>query len=228
MTGKAYQYIGNGVYSIKEASKYIGLPPQRLRYWYFGRPDKRSKKPIVPPSYQPVENKYSISFYDLIDAYVVAFLLNKGVKRKTIRSAYTTMQKDLNRKHPFCYSKIMTDGMKIFSETANQFDDSQLYEIINNQNYFNELKYKLDVLDYDPRNHIVFQWNIFDGVTINPKISFGKPVILHTGTTTYVVARAYHANNQDENLVAELYQIKPIEVLNAVRFENHYLTERAA
>jgi uncharacterized protein (DUF433 family) len=63
-------------------------------------------------------------------------------------------------------------------------------------------------------------WNIADGVTISPGISYGKPVINQTGVTTYVVANQFKANGENAALVAELFDLSESDVVNAVRFEN--------
>ena len=74
-------------------------------------------------------------------------------------------------------------------------------------------------LDYDASTKLASRWNIAEGVVVDPRISFGKPVIRSTGVTTFVLANQYKANRKNSGLVADLYDVSEEDVLNAVRFE---------
>ncbi|MBD3268219.1 DUF433 domain-containing protein [bacterium] len=228
MSDNHYKYIGKGIYSIREAAHYIGVNPQRLHHWYYERADKKGRGPICHPSYDKVDNKTAINFWDMIDGYVVSFLLGKGVKMKTVRDAYQKMKKELKKDHPFCVRGILTDGVKIFCESAELLNDETLYDVMKDQMYFQEFKKKLDSIDYHKISQYAYQWNIFHGVLIHPDISFGKPVIKNTSLQTKTIYDAYIANGKNSLLIAQLYEITEVDVARAVLFEQNLPNRKAA
>jgi uncharacterized protein (DUF433 family) len=54
---------------------------------------------------------------------------------------------------------------------------------------------------------------------IDPTICFGKPIVEAVGIPTAVLAAAHQANDKDEELVGEWYNVSPSYVLAAVEFE---------
>lgn len=86
----------------------------------------------------------------------------------------------------------------------------------------------LKQIEYANDTQTAIRWNIADGIVLDPTRSFGKPIVASEGTTTYVLAQSYLANNQDQNLVADLFDVTPDAVLRAVDFERELLDERAA
>ena len=62
-------------------------------------------------------------------------------------------------------------------------------------------------------------WKIAQGISINPKIQLGKPVLDGTRIPTYVIASQYYAYDENAPSVASVYRIGKKAVLDAVRFE---------
>ncbi len=217
-----YDYIGKGIYSIQEAAKYLDLSYERLRYWLYGKPSKNKKGNIITPEYEPIDSKYSISFYDLIDAYIMKLLLEKEQNIREIRKVYDILSNEMKTKHPFCHVKLKIHGPNIIAEAAQKGGAVELYNVIKRQMYFSEFRDGLEKLDYDKVNNLVSQIRIYRGIRINPKIAFGKPVINHTATTAHVIAKNYIANNKDAQIVARLFKIRPIDVIFAYNFEKKY------
>jgi uncharacterized protein (DUF433 family) len=80
---------------------------------------------------------------------------------------------------------------------------------------------------YDERTKLAKSWRIADGVVIDPRISFGKPIVSSCAIPTMVLSSAYEANGRDLERVAAWYGIGPDDVHHAVTFENT-LANRAA
>jgi uncharacterized protein (DUF433 family) len=220
--------LGRGVYTLTEVAHYTGLHANTVRSWFKERSDRRGRGPILQADYGAVGRDFAVSFWDLIDAYVVGQLRSEGVKMRTVREAYDVLKSHLSTEHPFAHSDIYTDGRRVFTLASEAIGDERLTEVVTGQHFFSQIKDLLKHVDYDEATRLARQWSISPGVVINPAISYGKPVVKGTGVTTFVVSRAYQANHEDAALVADLYRVDEDDVHNAVRFEEEHGWRRAA
>lgn len=220
--------LGEGVYHLAEAARYTQLHPARVRSWFVPRSDGTRKHPVFHSDYAKVGTDRAISFLDLIDVLVAGQLRELGVSMPTVRKAYNVLKTQLKTTHPFCHQDLRTDGKRVFLVTATELDDVTLREVVSTQQYFRNVLPHLQRLSYSEADKLAQHWDIEPGVMIDPAISFGKPVVAATGTTTFVIANCVKANGGDVELVADLFDLSPTDVRNAVEFENNYKTRRAA
>lgn len=94
------QMLGNGVYPISEAARYIQIQDSTLRYWF----KSKEYPPLLHSDYSWMGISNTISFYDLIDALVAGLFRKEGIPSRRVRDAYRNMQDKLNAKHPFCFN----------------------------------------------------------------------------------------------------------------------------
>jgi uncharacterized protein (DUF433 family) len=64
------------------------------------------------------------------------------------------------------------------------------------------------------------RWHIAELIVVDPAIRFGQPVVDRVGIATSVLRKAYYANGEDAEFVAEWYGIAARHVRAAVEFEN--------
>lgn len=216
-TSSAMYRLGHGIYSIPEAASYTRVHVNTVRSWFKATSQGRG---LFRSDYQPVKNHYAISFLDMIDVWIVGELRSSGVSMQQIRAAHNILRRDLDTSHPFCHSNIYTDGKTVLTNIAKSLGDDELAEVVSRQRWFPKFMIpKLMQIDYGTESHLAYRWRIHEGVVIDPSLSFGKPVIEGTGTTTYVIATQYFANMEDASLVANLYNLTPQDVMAAVEFE---------
>lgn len=219
--------LEGGVYSLSEAARYTLAPRERVRDWFTSQDPERPS--LLEPDYDSVDSRYAISFYDLIDLYVVVGLRNAGLSLRKIRKNYETLEDKLETKHPFCHRDIFTDGRSVFVG-----GEGSVSEVMTEQrHFFDVMEPYLARIEYHSRTRLARRWTIFDGVVIDPRYAFGKPVVENTrgsitGLTTYTLAREFFANSQDAGLVADLYDIDTKAVTRAVSFEREFGEIRAA
>lgn len=220
--------LGHGVYTLAEVARYTQVPAGTIRYWFKGKPAAAGSRSIFQSDYNPVDTDFALSFYDLLDALLAGQLRDFGVPARVIRKSHTALRKLLDTPHPFCHNAIFTDGRRIFHSFIDDLGEDVLAEVVSRQQFFPRIRQVLSGVRYDPYTQLADVWHIDKGVLINPRVSFGKPVIEHTAVTTYVVANQYYANSMDAALVASLFCLKQQDVLNAVSFEKGHGSHRAA
>jgi uncharacterized protein (DUF433 family) len=213
--------LGQGVYTFAEAAKLAGLRPARVREWFRGGAKGAARKPIFLGDYEPVDGDYALSFHDLIDVLVAGQLREHGVSLRTLRLVCERLKLDLGTRHPFCRKELATDGKIVFLHAIDGGAREELSEVLTRRRVFPRiLAPSLKKIDYDQATNLARRWRIADGVVVDPAIGFGKPIVERSGITTYVLARAYHANQKDAERVADWYGIDAGQVLSAVAFES--------
>jgi uncharacterized protein (DUF433 family) len=219
--------LGTGIYKISDAARYVGLSPATLRSWFKPRGDRKRHEPIFTGDYPVIDGDYAISFVNLIEAYVGRAFREKGVGSDTLRRAYVVLQHDMGTPHPFAHAHLSTDGRAIIRKTADLLNGTELTDVISKQRLFKEVEAYLTRIDYGT-DDLASSWRIAEGVTIDPQHSLGKPVISQIGIATYVLANQLAANNDDAELVADLFGIRPDQVLNAAAFEKDLRKRKVA
>jgi uncharacterized protein (DUF433 family) len=211
--------LGRGVYTISDAARLTGLRPARVREWFRRRPPPSRRRPIFISDYAPLAGETAISFLDLVDVYVAGQLREYGVSMQNVRRVYKSLAADLDVKHPFCHQRLLTDGKTVLTSGLDEQGREELIEVLSRQKVFPEIIQPfLHRIDYD-RIEMARRWRIADQVVVDPGLCFGKPVVEAAGMPTAILAAGYRANADDEDVVADWYNVASADVLAAVRFE---------
>jgi len=215
--------LGNGVYNLKEASRYTGLNRARIREWFRGRTSGPSPRPVFLGEYDVVDGEYAISFLDLAEVFVAGQLREHGVSLRTIRRAHARLQVDWETKHPFSKKGMRTGGKEMLARVLDGDEGEQASEVISKTLVFEKVLLPvLDRIEYDQATALARKWHLAKLVVIDPAISFGKPIIEPVALSTKILASAFYANGQDAKLVANWFNTRPEYVEAAVDFENKF------
>lgn len=220
--------FGFGVYTLTEAARYADVHPSTARTWFKGRSDQSGRGPVLKSDYDLVDDDFAVSFLDLVDLHVAGRFRKEGVRMLVVRQAYNELAKELRTKHPFAHSRLYTDGKSVIAAAADRVDDAVLYDVVSKQMFFPQLKDHLSRIDYSIQSYLAERWRIAEGVVLDPRRGFGKPVLANTGVSALVVARQYFANAGNAGLVADLFGIGESDVRNAVDFNKSFLHSTAA
>ena len=205
-------------YSISEAAGYLRMPYSTLRAWMLGQQSFRSVIEIAD------RNQRKLSFINLVEAFVLAGIRREhSVPLPKVRKAVEFLRKRFNSARPLADEQFATDGIHLFVEKfgaligATQDGQIQLREVIQDR-----LKY----VRRDPggiAEKIILFPSPSDktdsaSVVIDPRLSFGRPVLDGIGIRTSVVAERFKAGETIEELARD-YGAAPEAVQNAIRCE---------
>lgn len=208
--------LGNGIYTFKEASRLTGLRPGRVREWF-------RRRPIFQGDYQPVDGDFAISFHDLVDVFVAGQLREHGISMQVVRKVYQRMATDLAATHPFCRKELLTDGKNVFLQNASGDEEPKLVDVLSRQGVFAEVILPfLKKIDYDKVKLLARRWHIAKSIVVDPQICYGAPIVEAAGITTSILAKSYHANNENAKSVASWYGVNEESVIVAVEFERKF------
>lgn len=213
-------------YGIPEAAGYLRLPVSTLRAWLLGQ---RYRAGEQPKFFKPVigiadRKDRQLSFINLVEAFVLA-----GIRREheiplpKVRKAVDYLRRTFNTKRPLADEQFETDGIDLFVEKmgsligATQEGQIQMREIIRD---------RLERVHRDPKG-VPQKIVLFPArpdktgsadVVIDPRLSFGRPVLDRLGVRTAILAERFDAGD-DIDVLAREYAAPPEAIQNAIRCE---------
>jgi uncharacterized protein (DUF433 family) len=219
--GEIVDVLGNGVYSLSEASDLTGLRRTRIKQWFQGWHTGRPIRGLVFQSdYGVINGDLAISFYDLVELNVGGQLREHGLSLRFIRRVHKLLQEEWQTNHPFCLKEFRTDRKKLFACEFDKHERSMVIDVVTRQRLFDTIVLPfLKKLDYDKVTQMASKWRLAPLVVLNPAICFGKPIVEPVGITTRVLAASYFANGQNAKTVAKWFEIEEAHVKAAVEFE---------
>lgn len=214
-------------YTIAEAATYLRLPKSTLRSWVMGQAytigdSERFFKPVIEIS---DAKRRSLSFINLVEAFVLA-----GIRRKhtvplpKVRKAVDYLRRHFpNSRRPLAEIQFETDGINLFVRKFGELiGASQEGQILMEST----LRQRLKLVKRDPEG-IPEKLILFPAqrakprsaaVVIDPRFSFGRPVLDGLGVRTAVLAERFLAGEMVGDLAHD-YGAAPEAIENAIRCE---------
>jgi len=217
-----------GLYTVPMAARILAAKKSKVRSWVEGYSNSGAP-PILIRQLPRVGGETVLGFLDLIESAFVRHFLSIGYSPQTIRKVALRLRDRHHSDHPFAMDKrFRGDGRRIFEEVVTDVGEKRLVDVMNEnfqmvpvveQSLFDQIFYVEDVArEWTPlRDH--------PRVIMNPKLSFGRPVLRNIWIPTETLAAAQKAEGSTE-AAAEEFGIKPGDVQAAVNFE-HELRSRA-
>ena len=212
-------------YSVAEAALYLRLPSSTLRAW-IGR--QSGFEPLICPAQ---EKPLTLSFINLIEAYVLASIRRKHrVSMNKIRKGLNFISEKYPSENPLAKKNFETDGLHLFLREAGLvYDISRghgqimLEDVI--KDYMQRIERDLDGL---PIKLYPFSGsgepNEPRSILIDPKISFGRPILYDISIPVEIISERYRAGESIEELAGD-YECNKQKIEEAIRCK---LWEQAA
>jgi len=218
-------------YPVSEAARYLRVPRATLRAWAFGQRGA-GKEPFQPVIASQDTDNGLLSFKNLVAAHVLSALrVQHRIPLQRVRKAIEYLRNETRSKDPLFELPLLTDGADLFVEayegmvTASRRGQMALTPIL--QAYLRRIEYdeKRGVVRLFPfirRRELQTPEILLQEprvVMIDPRISFGRPVLVGTNIRTSIIAERYMAGESVREL-AEDYHRSPLEIEEAIRCES--------
>jgi uncharacterized protein (DUF433 family) len=218
--------LQTGIYTVPEAARLVGVSSRRIRRWLKGYEFRVKygghRSPAVWNSQlNPINNAMALGFLDLLEIRCVDAFISAGVSWKTLRQVHDRAREIVAHSHPFCTNRFATDGQTIFMEFQEKNDEVTLWDMRDVQRVFDKIiRPFLKDIEFD-NSKVPFRWwprGKSHQVALDPKRSFGQPIIFREGIPTKTLARSVNANDSIDE-VARWFEINAKSVREAVDFE---------
>jgi uncharacterized protein (DUF433 family) len=206
-------------YRLSDVAFYLRLPVSTLRAWV-GR--HYGFEPLITPAQ---DKPLLLSFINLVEAYVLTVIRRKySISMPKVRQAIGYIRKEfIKSKHPLAEKEFETDGFHLFLRISGalvnitQRGQIEIEEVI---------KQYLKRIERDPRGLPVRLYPFSRKgepdeprlIIIDPRISFGRPVLAERGIPVEVIVERYRAGESIEELVRD-YECTQGEIEEAIRYE---------
>ncbi|MEP6516791.1 DUF433 domain-containing protein [Microcoleus vaginatus] len=222
------------IYSIPQAAQYLRLPKDRLRSWVGcwsskTKADKRFFEPLIklpnPKNFEllPQSKTTLLSFINLVEAHVlIAIFKATGFSRKQLSTALDYIKRYLSTPQLYARKEFESKGINLLFERFGQ----QLAASDREQEARQILKTYFDRIVRDEAGLPLklYPFTKLPGsdepktVMIDPRISFGRPVLAETGIPTAILAERYKAGDSIDEL-AEDYNCNRLQIEEGIRCE---------
>lgn len=203
------------IYGLAEAARAIRVPVSTLRWWVRGR------EPFLPVIALPDPSDSRLSFTNLVEAHVLSALrLRHRIHLTRIREAISFVEKTLGIPHALASVPFQTDGVDLFVEHVGQYVNVTRGGQLAMRRLLEEFLHRVE---YDAGVAAILYPFVSPSivepvVSMNPLVSFGRPVIAGTRIPTEILAERYDAGESLESLAEDYGQ--PREAIEkAILFE---------
>jgi uncharacterized protein (DUF433 family) len=222
------------IYTLPIAARLANVPEPTLRSWVMGRsyPTQSGDSYFAPLIERPEPGNPFLSFVNVIEAHVLAAIRRvHGVPLRNVRPALDYVRQQLQTPHPLAERVFETDGVDLFVR--------QFGEVVNasrgGQVAFRELlEAHLTRIEHDSKGHALKLFPFVRRrddelprqmtqqpkvVMIDPRVSFGRPILSGSGVTTEAVADRFRAGESIVSIASD-YECQPEEIEEALRYEH--------
>ena len=219
--------LTNGVFWLDEVRRLADVPVDLSRR--FVRTYK-GQRALWGGGEQRVGRYYYATFSDLMELRIVNAFHLAGISWQRICRTAEFGCERFETDFPFSHRRFQTDGEDIFDRSRDALEAvSRHGQLAFPQIIVPSLFKPLDYMDDVPaRWYPAEEWGLScvgRGVVVDPRRSFGAPVVSESGIPTETLYLKSIAEGNDAKLVARWYEISEDDVLVAVAFEEA-LSER--
>ena len=213
--------LAGGCYLLRDVRRLASVPEGVSRRFVRNYKGERG---LWGGGNQRLGGRYYATFRDLMELRMINAFYSVGLRWPVIVRAAIYGQERFGTDYPFSDRRFQTDGGEIFDRGIVGLEQvSGRGQLAFEQLVGPSLFVPLDYLDDAPvRWYPAEEWGnklIGRGVVVDPRRSFGVPVVADSYVPTDTLYRNFIAEGKDAALVARSYEIPVEAVLQAVAFE---------
>lgn len=216
---KRQALVKTPAYPFVEAAHYLHIPLTTLRAWCLGQ---RGFRPVIRLDGKRSEG---LSFLNMIEAHVLSAIRREHhVPLPNVRQALHYVSKHLDMDRPLAQAQFATQGVDLFVEEldriVNVSRDGQV-------EMADLIRVHLQRIDRDvhgvpirlyPFTRKQAEKEAIKSVVMDPRVAFGRPVLVGTAVPTTVLADRFKAGDTLTDLAKD-YGAQPEAIEEAIRCE---------
>lgn len=214
-------------YSMAEAAHYLGIPKSTLRSWFVGQAyTRRDERKMFRAVIRPADRAGpGLSFSNLVEAYVLTAIRRKHeIPLPKVRNSLLFLTNRLGSKRPLLEQQFATNGVDLFVEHLDQIINISREGQVEMADF---IRAHLERIERDAKGLPIKLYPFTRSqlprgqprtIEIDPRVSFGRPVLVGTGIPTAVLAEQFKAGDPPAALAKE-YGADEEAVWEAIRCE---------
>jgi uncharacterized protein (DUF433 family) len=218
-------------YGIWESAHLLKIPPDTLKSWIRGRkyPTERyGQREFAPLITLPDEDLPLLSFVNLVEAHVLdAIRYKHKIPLPNVRSAVEHLREKYGSEHPLAEFWFQQAGLDLIVDIAGRLENVTRKGQLEIREWITAY---LKRIERDPAGSAVALYPYLTRhpqqveeepklVLIDPRISFGKAILVGVGVPTAVIADRNEAGESISELAKD-YGCEASEIKKAIDYEN--------
>lgn len=213
-------------YALHDAARFVRLPAATLRSWTIGRPYPRANgtarfQPLIRPA---TSAPLQLSFSNLIEAHVLRALRSEhNVSLQALRKAIRYAESSLQIDRLLLRKDLCTEAGRVFLERYGELIELSASGQLAMRRM---LEQHLARVEWDARRFPTRLFPFVSGsldsidrpIAIDPRIAFGRPVLLSRGVSTQAIVDRLDAGETVEDIAGD-YDLDPKEIEEAALYE---------
>lgn len=223
------------LYTLDEAAFILCLPPSTLKTWTFGsrwrEPSGRVRKyePLIVPPTREEGDRLMLSFTNLVEAHVLYGMRRvHKITMTRVRRAMVELRRDFESQHPLAEIDLYTEGTNVITHYGSYVNMSagkqtEMTEVIG-----------IYIKRIERDESAITRFYPFSGepviagpgtteqpkvVSVDPFVSFGRPVVAGTNVRTEILAERWLGGDTIETLAND-YEMDESIVEAALKYES--------
>jgi uncharacterized protein (DUF433 family) len=212
-------------YSYGEAAHYLSMPTATLRAWCVGQKqgEKREFVRLIDLDGSPREG---LSFLNLVEAHVLAAIRRvHNVSLLKVRDALNYVKRELKIERPLLSPKFQTDGVDLFVEelgnllnvTTRVYSFDQIMRAYLKRIHRDVKGAPVKLYPF-LRKEDIEKTSAPSPIEIDPRVAFGRPVLVGRAVPTAVLADRFKAGDSIEDLAGD-FEVSSFDIQEAIRCE---------
>jgi uncharacterized protein (DUF433 family) len=220
-------------YRLPEAAHYLRVPLSTLRSWT-GQAIQTWQELGPAPGLIKIPDRNGepprLSFVNMVEAHVLSGIrYQHGVPLPAVRRAVDYLAKKFGSSHPLADEDLQPDGVNLFVErlgllnvsAPGQYAMQDILAALLRRVERDEHGLAVRLYPFSRRPALAADSGLAESprsVVMDPRVAFGRPVLVGTGVTTLSIAERFDAGEEVEELAAD-YGRPAHEIFEALRCE---------
>jgi uncharacterized protein (DUF433 family) len=210
------------LYTIAEASRYLRIAPSTLTSWvkgnvYYAQGARMRSAPLITPP----EGSGQLSFLNLLEAFLIeAIRKDYRISAQKIRDTQQYLATDRDHPVSLAEAELRTDGIELYIEDMGRLLCATMRGQLGMRDVLQPFLERIVRRDGKPfKLFLVTRGDLRDSpkrIEVDPRISFGRPVITGTRIDAKSISDRYMAG-ESPRAIAEDYDINEDDVNEAIR-----------
>lgn len=213
-------------YTLAEAARYLRLPPATLRSWVLGRryPTAGGSGQFPPLIRLASRRPPLLSFSNLIEAHVLrALRAEHAISIKAVRTALTYAERELGIERLLSRPELRTHAGRMFLDRYGQLIELTASGQLAMRRMFDA---HLKRIEWASSRFPIRLYPFLSAaapsdarpIVIDPRLAFGRPVVLPQAISTAAIAERIDAGESVEEVAAD-YDLGRSEIEQAILYE---------
>lgn len=214
-------------YSAGEVTRILNLPSATVKAWAFGYTYNAGQKrfqPVITPADQ---KKRLLSFANLCELHILSVIRrHHKVSLFKVRDSVEYLRRELgSAEHPLLDHSLQTNNIDLFVNHASQLLNISRDGQVAMRGEFEQALARIErdnkgspirLFPYSRTSHSAIDQP--KDIVIDPRISFGRPILTSAAIPTEVIADRFLAGDSPTEMAKD-YRVDEKEIEEAIRFE---------